>query len=135
MKRSSYEEFVTVKADSTSLFDKQLNEKVYELRNNYPEVKFSESIPLYAHIKYIEDVKIPESVSDEYELLGVGFTCSQCPYFKPIKKSNGGEDGRHKVGDCLYEGNEFGRSYRNQPACEHLYELIKEGGVKLCFME
>ena len=135
MKRSCYEQFVTVRADSTSLFDKQLNEEVYRLRDKNPVVKFSESIPLYAHIKYVEDVNIPESVLDEYEILGVGFVCGQCPYFKPIKNGKGNEDGRRKVGDCFYEGNEFGRSFKNTPACEHLYELIKEGGVKLCFTE
>ena len=135
MKRSSYEQFVTVRADSTSLFDKQLNEEVYRLREKHPVVSFSESIPLYAHIKYIEEVEIPESLEDEYRLLGVGFTCGQCPYFKPIKKANGNSDERCKVGDCFYEGNEFGRARKTAPACEHLYELIAEGGVKLCFTE
>ena len=135
MKRSTYEQFAIVQADSASFFTDQLNEEVYRLRYKHPVVKFSESIPLYAQIKYIEDVNIPENVLDEYELLGVGFTCGQCPYFKPIKKANGTDDERRKVGDCFYEGNEFGRSFKTQPACVHLYELIKEGGVKLCFTE
>ena len=135
MKRSSYEQFAIVYADSASLFQQQLNEAVRFLREKHPVVKFSDTIPFYAQIKYVEDVKIPESVSDEYELMGVGFVCSQCPYFKPIKKANGNEDGRCKVGDCFYEGNEFGRARRETPACEHLYELVREGSVKLCFTE
>ena len=44
MKRSSYEQFAIVRSDSAPLFEKQLNEKIYELRDNYPEVKFCDSI-------------------------------------------------------------------------------------------
>ena len=42
-------------------------------------------------------------------------------------------DRRVKWGDC--EHTELGRTLKTAPACERLYELIKEGDVKLCFME
>ena len=133
MKRSSYEQFAIVSADSASLFTERLNAEVYRLRNNDPVVKFSESIPLYAQIKYIVTTETPETVSEEAEVNGVTFVCLQCPYFKPALKANGEVDKRVKWGDC--EHTELGRTLKLAPACDKLYELIKEGDVKLCFME
>lgn len=133
MKRSSYEQFAIVSADSASLFTERLNAEVYRLRNNDPVVKFSESIPLYAQIKYIVTTETPETVSEEAEVNGVNFVCLQCPYFKPALKANGEVDKRVKWGDC--EHTELGRTLKLAPACDKLYELIKEGDVKLCFTE
>ena len=135
MKRSSYEQFAIVRSDSAPLFEKQLNEKMFELRENYPEVKFSDSIPLYAQIKYRVETIAPESISEEFEMVGASFVCEQCPYFVPATNKNGSEDLRCKVGDCTHPDNELGRAYKTSPACDHLYELIKEGKVKLCFTE
>ena len=119
MKRSSYEQFAIVASDSASLFTEQLNEEICRPKDMNPSVHFSESTsPFYARIKYTEDFTKPETLSDEYELQGVSFVCLQCPYFKP--------------GD--FEHAEFGRTYKTTPACDKLYELIKEGDVKLCFM-
>ena len=135
MKSSSYEQFAIVKSDSAPLFEKQLNERVYELRDNYPEVKFSESIPLYAQIKYRQETIAPESISDEYEMVGACFVCEQCPYFVPATNKDGTEDLRCKAGDCTHPDNELGRAYRTSPACDHLYEAIRGRRVKLCFTE
>lgn len=131
MKSSSYEQFAIVKSDSASLFEKQLNERVYELRNNYPEVNFSESIPLYAQIRYRQETTAPESISEEYEMVGVRFVCAQCPYFQPVLRKDGEEDPRFKWGECEYS--ELGRVLKTASACDRLYEAIHEGGVKLCF--
>ena len=133
MKRSSYEQFAIVASDSASLFTEQLNEEICRLKDKNPSVHFSESTsPFYARIKYTEDFTKPETLSDEYELQGVSFVCLQCPYFKPALKEDGTVDKRVKWGDC--EHAEFGRTYKTTPACDKLYELIKEGDVKLCFM-
>ena len=133
MKRSSYEQFAIVSSDSAPLFEKQLNEKMYELRDNYPEVKFSDSIPLYAQVKYRVETVAPESISDEFEMVGASFVCEQCPYFVPATNKSGSEDLRCKVGDCTQESNELGRTYKTTPACDALYELIQKREVKLCF--
>ena len=135
MKSSSYEQFAIVRSDSAPLFEKQLNERVYELRNNYPEVKFSESIPLYAQIKYRQETIAPESISDEYEMAGVCFVCEQCPYFVPATNKDGSVDLRCKAGDCTHPDNDLGRTYKTSPACDGLYEAIRGRKVKLCFTE
>ena len=132
MKRSSYEQFAIVRSDSAPLFEKQLNERIYELRNNYPEVMFSENIPLYAQIKYRVDIETPESISDEYEMVGVRFVCEDCPYFVPAKNNDGSVDLRCKVGDCTHPDNELGRTYKTSAACDALYELIHKREVTLC---
>ena len=133
MKRSSYEQFAIVHADSAPLFNQQLNEEIRRLKDNSPTVHFSESIPFYAQIKYIVNEETPETISEASEMEGVRFVCAQCPYFKAPTKDDGTEDKRCKYGDCEYA--ELGRTYKNTAACERLYDLIAEGGVKLCFME
>lgn len=133
MRSSVYEQFATVHEDSASLFDARLNEKVRELHAFNPKVKFSESIPFYAHISYTVNENIPETVSEASEMEGVSFVCFQCPYFQPVLKEDGTMDKRVKWGDC--EHAELGRTYKTAAACERLYELIKEGDVKLCFTE
>ena len=133
MKHSVYQQFATIQEDSASLFDAKLNEKIYALRDRNPKVTYSEQIPLYAHITYIVNEDEPETVAEASELSGVSFVCQQCPYFKPVLKDDGTPDKRVKWGDC--EHAEFGRTWKMSSACEKLYELIKEGDVKLCFMD
>lgn len=133
MKRSTFEQFAIVRSDSASLFTEELNAEVYRLRDNYPVVTFSESIPFYAHIKYKVTEEIPETESEKQQLNGIRFVCAQCPLFKAPKKDDGTEDKRCKWGDC--DEAEMGRTLKASPACEKLYELIAEGGVKLCFTE
>ena len=133
MKRSSYEQFAIVAEDSASLFTQKLNEEMYRLKENHPVVSFSESIPFYAHIKYVVNAETPETVAEASEVSGVSFVCCQCPYFKSILTEDGEIDKRYKWGDC--EHAEMGRTYKTTPACDKLYELIKEGDVKLCFMD
>ena len=133
MKRSSYEQYAIVHADSAPLFQKQLNAEIYRLRNNDTVVKFSESIPFYAQIKYIVNENTPETIAEASAMEGVSFVCAQCPYFKAPLKDDGTEDRRCKYGDC--EHAELGRTFKATPACDKLYELIAEGSVKLCFTE
>lgn len=133
MRSSTYEQFAIVRADSASLFTEQLNAEVYRLRDNHPVVKFSESIPFYAHIKYIVNENTPETVAEASEIEGVRFVCAQCPHFKPVLKDDETEDKRCKYGDCEFA--ELGRVLKKAPACDRLYELIREGSVKLCFTE
>lgn len=133
MKRSSYEQFAIVHADSAPLFNQQLNEEIRRLKDNSPVVHFSESIPFYAQIKYVIDEEAPETVAEASAVEGVRFVCAQCPYFKAPTKDDGTEDKRCKYGDC--EHTELGRTFKNSPACEKLYELIAEGGIKICFTD
>lgn len=133
MKRSRYEQFAIVTSDSAPLFEQRLNAEIERLKDNNPSVHFSESTsPFYARVNYIVDTETPETVAEASEAEGVSFVCLQCPYFKPALRDDGEIDKRVKWGDC--EHAELGRTLKTAPACEKLYELIKEGDVKLCFM-
>lgn len=133
MKHSALPQFATVHEDSASLFDARLNEKVYELRNHNPKVVFSEHIPFYAHITYVVNETIPETVSEASEMAGVSFVCGQCPFFKPSLRDDGEIDRRCRYGDC--EHSELGRTFKDSRACDKLYELIREGDVNIVFKE
>ena len=133
MRNSVYEQFAIVMEDSAELFTAKLNEQIRVLRRNNPKVSFHDSNPLCAYIRYTVDETVPESVAEASELEGVSFTCSQCPHFKPQPKDDGTEDRRCKYGDCQYA--EMGRTFKTTRACDRLYELIREGSVKLCFAD
>lgn len=133
MRSSIYEQFAIVREDTASLFTDKLNETILRLKDNDPVVKFSESDPLCAYIKYSISETTPETISEASEINGVSFTCSQCPYFVPVCREDGEIDKRCKYGDCPHT--DLGRTYKNSAACDILYELIKEGGVKVCFTE
>ena len=133
MRSSCYEQFAIVAADSALSFNQQLNEEIYRLRHYNPDVKIFESIPFYAQIKYRVDEDVPETIAEASAVEGVSFVCGMCPYFKAPRKDDGTADKRCKYGDC--EHTELGRTLKMAPACEKLYELIKEGNVKICFMD
>ena len=133
MKRSSYEQFAIVHADSALSFSQKLNEEMIRLKDHDPSVAFSETNPFYARIKYVVNTETPETIAEASEMEGVSFVCLQCPYFKPVTTEDGEIDRRYKWGDC--EHAELGRTYKTTAACNRLYELIKEGDVKLCFTD
>ena len=133
MRRSSYEQFAIVASDSAQSFSQKLNDEIFRLRDNDPVVFFSDSNPFYARIKYVVNTSTPETIAEASAVEGVSFVCAQCPFFKPALREDGEVDKRVKWGDC--EHAELGRTNKTTPACEKLYELIKEGDVKLCFLD
>lgn len=133
MKCVSYDQFAIVHADSASLFNEELNAQIYRLKDHNPVVKFSESIPFYAQIKYRVNENTPETVSEASEIEGVHFVCAQCPYFTAPKKDDGTTDRRCKWGECPHA--ELGRVSKTAPACDRLFDAIKGGDVKLCFTD
>lgn len=133
MKNSVFEQFATVKEDTASLFDAKLNAELQRLKAYNPSVKFSETIPFYARISYVVNESTPETIEEASAVEGVRFVCAQCPLFVAPLKEDGTEDRRCKWGDC--DRAELGRTYKDSPACEYLYELIKEGGIRICFAD
>lgn len=129
MKQERYQQFRTVKAATPELFTEDLNRATYELRSKNPEVHFSDTDPLCAYVSFTERFQAPENIEDEYELQGVRFTCEMCPIFSPILKRDGTPDARLKYGDC--PESEFGRTYKDSKACAKLYQMLRDGRVKL----
>lgn len=75
-----------------------------------------------AVIYYEKEVVETETVSDEFKLKGITYVCGECPFYVLSK------DKRIKYSECE-KGHR--RCYYDQPACEELYQLIKEGKVEL----
>lgn len=128
MKAQSIQQFAIVQSDSAAAFEGELNARIRELSKKNPKVTFD---GLTAYISYFESVSVPESLADEYILKGVCFHCEDCPEFQAIVKEDGTEDKRLKYGECQYA--ECGRTYKDSPACDMLYKLIKSGRIGLCY--
>lgn len=133
MKSLVFSQYATVKANTAALFTTKLNEEIRKLKGKEPNVTFSDADPLVAYIEYMESVEEPETIAEAERLEGIRFVCEQCPHFKPILKADETVDERCKYGDCDYSENEFGRALKSADACPHLYELLQEGGVRICF--
>lgn len=125
--RESYLQYVIVHGDTAQQLTESLNQELYRLRYLHPEVTFE---GLTARISYQANFVRPLSLADEYEEVGVKFSCQDCPFFRPILKADGTVDKRNKWGDC--EHAELGRTYRDGRACDHLFEALRSGEVKLC---
>lgn len=130
MQVSSVTQFAVVRGTTAEEFSESLNEKMRELKNNRPEVEFD---GLTAYIKYSEKVSRPECLADEYEILGISFHCCQCPAFIPRYKADGEPDHRCRKGGCPHTS--FKRTRSDARACDLLYEMIRNGEVRLCFTE
>ena len=127
MKCESIQQFAIVRSDSAPAFEEELNARIRELSDKSPSVKFD---GLTAYISYTETTRVPENIADQYELEGVCFRCGDCPHYEPILKADGTVDNRITYGDCQYA--HYGRTYRDQRACELLFTEIKNGRVGLC---
>lgn len=130
MRRQSFQQFVIVSSDSAQLLTERLNEKLYELRDKRPEVTFEGMI---ARISYQESTEEPESLGDEYATKGVKLSCGACPWFEPVRKTDGSIDQRVKWGDCPRA--HYGRTTCESAACEKLFEALNNGEVKLCIAD
>lgn len=130
MIRRSYQQYAIVTADSAQRLTEELNATLVRLRDKNPTVTFEGMI---ARIQYTEQETVPESLEDEYALLGVKLTCEDCPFFTPALKLDGTEDLRSKMGGCPF--NESKRTDRRRMACERLYEMLNDGRIKLCVTE
>lgn len=128
MKAQSIQQFAIVQSDSAAAFEGELNARIRELSDRNPQVKFD---GLTAYISYRETVSVPETIADEFELKGAGFRCEDCPEFQALLKEDGTEDKRLRYGECQYA--EYGRTYKDSPACDMLYKLIKSGRIGLCY--
>lgn len=133
MKCESFKQFAIVRSDSAQLFEEQLNARLRELNDKSPDVSFSEQGDyLLARIKYTEKILL-ENVKPDPTEVGIRFKCEDCPKFEPLRNKDGSENARAKIGDC--ELAEYGRTRRDMPACAVLYQMIENGGIKLCLSE
>ena len=128
--KTTTKRFAIVRETSAQSFEERLNETLETLKEQNPEVTFSETGDyMTARIEYTAQIEVPEAPISES---GIRFTCADCPYFEPIRKGDGTVDGRVKYGECAFS--KFGRTFKTSAACEILYRGIENGEVALCFV-
>lgn len=108
---------------SAEAFQERYNSEMERLAKWSPRGTFNISPGAYsAVIEYEEELKIPETLEDEFNLEGLSYECGVCPFFQLP------EDKRITKIICK----ETGRLCRSTSrACETLYHKIKRGEVEL----
>ena len=133
MRKRVVKQFAIVQGDSAQTFTDELNRKLIELEGKDISIDFYENF-LGARISWPENIgEEPETVEEEYEVLGAGFRCNQCPMFQLQLKADGTADSRAKFGRCILK--DYGRVCGTSRACEKLYQMIQSGEVQLCLAD
>ena len=119
MKTIYRKHFVVVEAETGQEYAQLVNAYYAntELRN--VEVDHRERHNFCAYVTYEEVERVPEDLKDEYELMGVAFTCGDCPHRQHT------EDRRVKRFAC----NAGVEAYvcKCDPACNRFYEELQAG--------
>ena len=120
-------QFETVHEKDPMILTAKVNESVMEHRNEKPAVTWEDGTT--ARISFLKLVRLFEEEKEPYAV----FTCGECPIYKPQQKRNGEVDARSKHGGCIFA--QYGRTGRDTKACEKLYEMLKNGMIRLCLSE
>ena len=126
MKKGKLEQFRIVHADTLTDYNEALNDAMRELKGKAPRVEFHQTDPTYAIIRYTEEWQEAETLSDEYTLMGIQFTC--CCDCNQIK---GMDDSRRRRYWCPYKDFiQYG-----DKACEEFYKKYARGDRSWSLMD
>ena len=109
----------TIRAKTADSFDRQFQEASDSIDEEYDLVW--DSAPMCVHFIWEEKIRIPESLTEKFELEGLQRFCKDCPNF--IK----GKDRRYRGQGCRLTD---GRT-EYSPACELFYRGVVDGTIKL----
>ena len=122
MKVQTIRQFVVVEAETGAEYQAAIN--AYYSNPNYKGVTVDHRNRnnFCAYITYEETHKEPETIKDQYELDGVTFTCSDCPYMER------NPDKRVRRFRCM-AADESGEDWtrRESSACELFYQALQNG--------
>lgn len=122
MRTFTEKQFVVVEADTGMEYQEAVNAYYHNPDYSGVVVDHRNRDNFCAFITYEVTKRVPETIKDQYELDGVTFTCSDCPFLE--RK----EDGRIRRFKCLaseQSGEEWSR--RESDACEYFYEALQSG--------
>ena len=123
------QKFEIITDPDPAVFQQLLNDATTRLAKNHPKVIFNMNMGHCAYITYTEIEKIPETIGDEFSLLGLDLRCRNCPRFEwPVTK-DGTIHRRKKQGTCKIA--EYGFTNRDSPACEFFYRGLASGKTQI----
>ncbi len=102
----------TIKSDDPKEFDDLMNAIFISAAQGgkEPEVHFFEGMGLCASVRYFVSLSIPETISEQHEVLGERHQCSECPLFSMTP-------GKKKHGACVK-----GATWSDSPVCDEFYK-------------
>lgn len=122
MKYSSYDQIVVVSSTSPVEFQNQFNSEMEKHAAQSPRVEFVHREGIFcAYILFEYEVRVPETVADEYALEGIYYHCKDCPLHEPET------DGRRRSYECRYS--DLTRTGMDHPACEVFFRKLKRGEI------
>ncbi len=122
MKSFNRQQTTIILSQTPQEFQEKLNTTLAEMaasQHKY-ELIFNHTLGFCAYIVWEEKLQIPETAEDEYRLLGMQFTCGDCPEYMPH------QDKRVKYTEC---GHGVPRCAKGDRACEWFYERLKDGTI------
>lgn len=125
MINKTYKEHITVESRDASEFDQLLNRAVRDHAEQNVEVIYKMNVEGHcAYVTFDCQIKVAESLEDEYALQGISFTCGECPYFVLPN------DKRIKFVICEKSGQRRRCSCTSR-ACGWFYEAVDSGEIEL----
>lgn len=125
MKRLKNARVAVIEATSGTQFEYLINDKMDELAIYDPQLTIEHGSFFRAYITYTIETRLPETITERFEMCGLHITCKDCPQFEEAKNRDGSRDRRAKYGYCRYRD---GRAYRDMTACEQYHiEILKKG--------
>lgn len=129
MKEKTYQQIRVISNNDPAEFQRLFNEAQTELASKNPKVQFNMTMGHCAYITYTETQKIPETMEDEFSLVGVELRCRNCPKFEWPLRKDGEIYKSKKRGTCPVAM--YGFTNRDSHACEYLYKGLASGKLQM----
>ncbi|MEE1163520.1 MAG: hypothetical protein UHU21_07485 [Lachnospiraceae bacterium] len=129
MKEKTYQQIRVISNNDPAEFQRLFNEAQTELASKNPKVQFNMTMGHCAYITYTETQKIPETMEDEFSLVGVELHCRNCPKFEWPLRKDGEIYKSKKRGTCPISM--YGFTNRDSCACEYLYKGLASGKLQM----
>lgn len=121
MKVITMKRFVVVEAETGQEYAKAIDGYLTNMNLRNVSVEHRDRDNFCGYVTYEETKRIPETIKDEYELLGITFTCGDCPYRK------GTDDKRIKHFRCEAEQEAY--VLKHDSACDLFYRMLRSGDI------
>lgn len=128
MKDKTYQQIRVISNNDPIEFQRLFNEAQTELAAKNPKVQFNMNMGHCAYITYTETTRIPETMEDEFNLVGIELHCRNCPNFEWPRRKDGGIHMSKKQGTCPVAA--YGFTSRDALACEYLYKGLASGRLQ-----